>query len=640
LSSRIAAPNRLIVVVGALLLSTVFFGVAGLVTVYGSALTDSSEVTPTGAEDESSASPRGGIGNCPESFECTTVNARVDQHGSDPGGTIPVTFAVLPARGNAEGAFITIVGGPGASGIDAAAYLAPAMERVRDRYDLVFFDIRGLETWESVDCPIALAENNRRFGFLPTDPEERWISLNELSEDFGDECTSEAKQPLVLEHLRTIDIAEDIEEFRRHAGYDKVVLYGESYGTQVAQEYARNHPDRVERMILDAVVDRTRNVIESAADQIEAFEDSLDLVFQACDKDSWCSADMNDPSAAAYRRLVDELAASPAIVALTRSNAPGKLIFTADDLGYLAYSSLYDQPTRMLFLRALAAYASTEDLAPMARLYDATISPGGFAIDTIVYTAVSCSDWAYPAETTEGMQLIASDARDKVTPDVKWFFEGVAGCIHWPHIELPSAPDPPFPAFGIPTLVLASDADVATPYLRSLATVENFIDGHLITVRNGPHVVFGRGIECVDTPVVNFALDGTPPANDECEVEIMSPYATLLPVDWTGYEPEAMISSAENEIYWFPEFFFWSGINALTVECNLDGEATFEGDFDVTTFELDGCALNEGLILSGIGEFDSLTGLSSLDVTLEATGCRYTYRYDWATETVDFKETC
>ena len=41
-------------------------------------------------------------------------------------------------------------------------------------------------------------------------------------------------------------------------GYEKLVLWGTSYGTKVAEEYAQEYPQHVEALILDSVVDTQR----------------------------------------------------------------------------------------------------------------------------------------------------------------------------------------------------------------------------------------------------------------------------------------------------------------------------------------------------------------------------------------------
>ena len=53
----------------------------------------------------------------------------------------------------------------------------------------------------------------------------------------------------------TEEAARDIEAVRVASGARKLTLYGISYGTKVAMVYAALYPDRVERLVLDSVVD-------------------------------------------------------------------------------------------------------------------------------------------------------------------------------------------------------------------------------------------------------------------------------------------------------------------------------------------------------------------------------------------------
>ena len=46
-----------------------------------------------------------------------------------------------------------------------------------------------------------------------------------------------------------------MEAIRAELGAEKLTLFGISYGTELAIAYARAYPDRVERLILDSVVD-------------------------------------------------------------------------------------------------------------------------------------------------------------------------------------------------------------------------------------------------------------------------------------------------------------------------------------------------------------------------------------------------
>ena len=53
----------------------------------------------------------------------------------------------------------------------------------------------------------------------------------------------------------TPDSVEDLEAIRADLGVERLTLFGISYGTELALAYARAHPDRVDRLILDSVVD-------------------------------------------------------------------------------------------------------------------------------------------------------------------------------------------------------------------------------------------------------------------------------------------------------------------------------------------------------------------------------------------------
>src|SRR5439155_842948 len=55
-------------------------------------------------------------------------------------------------------------------------------------------------------------------------------------------------------HYTTPESVADIEALRRAASYERLVLYGTSYGTKVALQYAPRYPAHVEALLLDSVV--------------------------------------------------------------------------------------------------------------------------------------------------------------------------------------------------------------------------------------------------------------------------------------------------------------------------------------------------------------------------------------------------
>jgi pimeloyl-ACP methyl ester carboxylesterase len=54
----------------------------------------------------------------------------------------------------------------------------------------------------------------------------------------------------------TDDYVADLDEFRAHLGLDRMLLFGHSHGGVVAQAYAAEHADRVERLVLASTLAR------------------------------------------------------------------------------------------------------------------------------------------------------------------------------------------------------------------------------------------------------------------------------------------------------------------------------------------------------------------------------------------------
>ena len=75
----------------------------------------------------------------------------------------------------------------------------------------------------------------------------------------------------------TAEHAEDLEAVRQSLGFDKIALYGVSYGTKLAMAYALAHPDHVERLLLDSVLPPERpdpysaNVLRDLPATLNAF---------------------------------------------------------------------------------------------------------------------------------------------------------------------------------------------------------------------------------------------------------------------------------------------------------------------------------------------------------------------------------
>jgi hypothetical protein len=87
---------------------------------------------------------------CSESsdFTCVNIEVPLDYFNTDLKETTVVVFGILPASGESKGMFVTVVGGPGGSGLQSADYYTSAFdESITENFDIVFFDQRGVSAW-------------------------------------------------------------------------------------------------------------------------------------------------------------------------------------------------------------------------------------------------------------------------------------------------------------------------------------------------------------------------------------------------------------------------------------------------------------------------------------------------------------
>jgi pimeloyl-ACP methyl ester carboxylesterase len=133
-------------------------------------------------------------------------------------------------------ALIALAGGPGQSATPFAESFAQLLAPALGTRDLIVYDQRGTGRSGYLTCPFA----------------ERTASDNN---EFSAQCATELGPTRI--NYSTRDTVDDIEAIRQALGVDKVSIFGVSYGTYVAQLYARRYPTHTESLILDSVVPPT-----------------------------------------------------------------------------------------------------------------------------------------------------------------------------------------------------------------------------------------------------------------------------------------------------------------------------------------------------------------------------------------------
>ncbi|MHB8531143.1 MAG: alpha/beta fold hydrolase, partial [Solirubrobacteraceae bacterium] len=166
---------------------------------------------------------------------CATLTVPLDPTGAT-AGTISLALRRHRAPvGEAHTAIIALAGGPGQAAIPFAEQFGELLGKIAATRDLIVFDQRGTGLSHPLSCH-ALERN------LRSSEIERELPL----------CAAQLGP--TRSFYTSADTVADIEAIRRAGGYEKLVLYGTSYGTKVAELYAQAHPDRVEALVLDSVV--------------------------------------------------------------------------------------------------------------------------------------------------------------------------------------------------------------------------------------------------------------------------------------------------------------------------------------------------------------------------------------------------
>ncbi len=621
----------------------------------------STPVGPASGAETAAILERLGGAPCPDSdFTCVTLTVPLDHFDPSNPATIEVVFGVLPASGERRGMFVTATGGPGYSGLSAAdSYTAAFDPSIPEHFDIVFFDQRGLGASGGLQCVEAAAAYYR--ADLRTEAPEQEAATIAAARTFAQDCLAEMGHADWLPFLGTRQAVEDLEAFRQAIGDEKFWLYGESYGTQFAQTYAAAHPDHLAGLILDGAVDLTLSGVAFYEQQAQAFNDILLATLEACNADADCAADVGGDAVAVYDNLVARLEDGPIPFTFPLpSGGRAQRRFTLADLEAAVANYLYSENSRMILQRAIAA-AARDDLVPLARmLYEAL----GLDPETerpvldptwsdAVYYGVECNDYAYFSGSPEERAMAyirAGDAVDARVPRLASIFYGDLPCAFWP-VEADPRPAP-LVAEGIPTLVLGATADPATPVSNGISIYNRLADGYLITTEGGAHIIFGRGDPCPDDTVTAFLVDGVLPPQREmtCSGVVAGAYVPLAPADASTFaDPLEALASADDEMYYLPEYYYWDYVTPTSVGCPYGGTFAFSATDEGEAYTLTDCAFSAGFVMTGGGSYNSDSGLFRLDVTVSglAEG-QLTYTRDaednlhvtgeYAGQTVDISE--
>ncbi|MBJ7470085.1 MAG: alpha/beta fold hydrolase [Solirubrobacteraceae bacterium] len=165
-------------------------------------------------------------------YQCGKLRVPLDRSGAVP-GSVSISVTRKVARSNpTRTAIVAFAGGPGQAAQPFARSFATLLSAGLADKDLLVFDQRGTGKSDALSCGAL-----KRRGSI-----DRLIGA----------CSNELGPRRAF--YTSADTVKDLEALRIEGGYDRLILYGVSYGTKVALAYAATHPTTVQSLILDSTV--------------------------------------------------------------------------------------------------------------------------------------------------------------------------------------------------------------------------------------------------------------------------------------------------------------------------------------------------------------------------------------------------
>lgn len=427
-----------------------------------------------------------------EALRCITLPVPLD-YANPAAGSITLHVTVAPAFREAarpDPLFI-LAGGPGQAGSDVLQLLNHTFRRVRATRDIVFIDQRGTGLSGKLDCP--------------SDKNEE--ALTEAENDaLARKCIASVRQPFSA--YGTASAARDLQQVRQSLGYGQVNLWGGSYGTRLAQEYARAFPANVRAMVLDGVAAPDQVIPAGGRDGQAA----LEQVFRQCAEDKACNAAF--PSLRSeFSALAKRVAGGAVKLDLPdpRTAQPLKLDMTGDRFLGTVHNILYSAlDTRRLPFLIHSAYNGRWEPFMARRNAGADFSPDG-PVAQLLHLAIVCAE-DLPRLTP---QMRAEDAAELTAPLLKRI-ESMCSMMN-----VAPAPARSATPIAAPVLMLSGELDPVTPPRRAQAAARFMPASQHLVVAYAGHGVSTLG--CAPRLLREFLDQPGQKVKADCLKEIPAP---------------------------------------------------------------------------------------------------------------------
>ena len=434
----------------------------------------------------------------------------------DPSGTVAGDIAlrvvIVPALNLTPepDPFVPIAGGPGQGSVAFYTGYSRAFEDVRRNRDILLIDQRGTGESATMACDF---DEDLIEGEYST----------ELTIKYTHACLDQL--PYDPRFFTTSVAVTDIEAVREALAYPALNLYGISYGSRVAQHFARRYPDSTRTVIIDGVVPPQLSLGPEIATEGQK---AINRILTRCKEDETCNDHFPNIDEV-FARIVAEVkeTAIPIQVPNPSTGRPEDLDFGEGELA-AAIRLLAYHPNSIALIPLLINEAGKGNYVPLGSQFMMTMIALTQTISMGMHNAVMCTeDVPFYDPTT-----IDYDGLEASYMGTFQLEALLAICSVWPQGPLDDAFKAPLET-DIPVLLLSGDADPITPpRYADLAAVDLSNATHLVGKNQGHGQI---AVGCTPRLVAEFIKSADPQTLDsEClQRSFVMPYF----LDFSGPNP-------------------------------------------------------------------------------------------------------
>jgi pimeloyl-ACP methyl ester carboxylesterase len=402
------------------------------------------------------------------------------------GRKIDLNIVVLPAldqKTKREPLFY-LEGGPGVDATGAAGFYATDGKECRRHRDVVLVDQRGTGQSNPLTVPEKKAPQDYLREMYPVDYVKNMRQTLEQRADLTQYTTSIAM--------------DDLDDVRAWLGYDRINLFGLSYGTRAALVYLRQHPEHVHTVTLMGVAP---TYLRMPMYHSQAAARAMDLLLQECERDGQCHQafpQIRDD----WANVLAQLERAPARV---EYSPQGKSAATAVEIQRDIFAEkirnwMYSRDSSN-HIPLIVHQAAHGDWTPF--LGDAiTPSISDFIADGM-YLSVTCAEDVPFIDQEEAARMNAGNPFGNYR-----VFQQTRACSMWPRAKIPDDFRDPVSS-NVPVLIFSGNMDPVTPPQRGEEVAHYLPNSRHVIIPEGAHGPFGlTNLGCVDRIIIDFMDKG------------------------------------------------------------------------------------------------------------------------------------